>query len=111
MPSDVTVVAIIAAYNEADIIDATVRDLIDQGISVYLLDDGSTDDTARAIEPYLGRGVIGIERLRSTDAAAAGEFSLEQIVRRKAQLARELEADWFINHDADEFRESPWADV
>jgi Glycosyl transferase family 2 len=109
MSSDLSVVAIIAAYNEADIIGASVRDLIDQGISVYLLDDGSTDCTVQAVEPYVGRGVIGIERLRPNDAA--GEFALQEIVRRKAQLADELDADWFINHDADEFRESPWSGV
>jgi hypothetical protein len=27
---------------------------------------------------------------------------------RKAQLASELDADWFMHHDADEFRDSPW---
>ena len=111
MPSDFTVVAIIAAYNEADIIDASIRDLIDQGISVYLLDDGSTDCTVQIVEPYVGRGVLGIERLRPPGAAASGEFALKDIVRRKAQLAADLDADWFINHDADEFRESPWGDV
>src|SRR5215467_5888150 len=110
MPRGFSVVAIIAAYNEADIIGAAVRDLIDQNISVYLLDDGSTDSTVQAVEPYVGRGVIGIERLRPPEASP-GEFNLKQIVRRKAQLAGALDADWFINHDADEFRESPWGDV
>ena len=28
---------------------------------------------------------------------------------RKEQLSRELEGDWFLHYDADEFRESPWA--
>ena len=51
MSSDFSVVAIIAAYNEADIIEHVVRDLIDQGIHVYFLDDGSTDRTVAAIEP------------------------------------------------------------
>jgi glycosyltransferase involved in cell wall biosynthesis len=111
MADDFSVVAIIAAYNEADIIDASVRDLIDQGISVYLLDDGSTDCTVQNVEPHVGHGVIGIERLRPAEDAGRGEFALERIVRRKAQLAAELNAHWFINHDADEFRESPWADV
>jgi glycosyl transferase family 2 len=111
MADDFSVVAIIAAYNEADIIDASVRHLIEQGISVYLLDDGSTDCTVQSVEPHVGRGVIGIERQRPAEAAGRGEFALERIVRRKAQLAAELDAHWFINHDADEFRESPWADV
>src|SRR5215831_14945804 len=109
MPRGFSVVAIIAAYNEADIIGAAVRDLIDQNISVYLLDDGSTDSTVQAVEPYVGRGVIGIERLRPPEPP--GEFRLREIVRRKAQLAATLDADWFINHDADEFRESPWGEV
>jgi hypothetical protein len=110
MPPEFSVVAIIAAYNEADIIDAVVRDLIDQGISVYLLDDGSTDGTAEIVDAYMGRGVIGIERLPAENAGP-GEFALAPIVRRKAQLAAELDAHWFINHDADEFRESPYTGV
>jgi hypothetical protein len=35
-------------------------------------------------------------------------FSWGAILQRKEALARELDADWFIHHDADEFRESPW---
>jgi len=112
MSRALTVVAIIAAYNEADIIELAVRDLIANGVFVYLIDDGSTDDTARPIEPLVGRGVIGIERLPDS-APTNGErtFSLERLVRRKAQIAADLDADWFINHDADEFREAPWAGV
>lgn len=103
-------IAIIAAFNEADIIGQVVGDLIGQGVEVYLLDHGSTDGTAAAVEPYLGRGLRGIERLdREGEGASAPErFSLEAIMRRKEALAAELPASWFINHDADEFRESPW---
>src|SRR5579864_5919350 len=103
----VRVVAIIAAFNEADIIGTVVADLLEQGIGVYFLDDGSTDGTVAAVEPYVGRGVVAVERL----ASANGHFDWERILRRKAQLARELDADWFIHHDADEFRESPWPHV
>jgi len=98
------IVAIIAAFNEADIIATVVDDLIQQGISVYFLDDASTDRTIAAVEPFVGRGVIAIERMVPSN----GDFDWERILRRKAQLARELDADWFIHHDADEFRESPW---
>lgn len=110
MSSDFAVVAIIAAYNEADIIEQVVRDLIGQGIHVYFVDDGSTDNTLAAVEPYLGRGVLGIERLADAvkDGVRAG-FDWERILLRKTELARELDASWFIHHDADEFRESPWS--
>ena len=109
MSLDFSVVAIVAAYNEADIIEHVIRDLVDQGVHVYFLDDGSTDGTTAVVERFLGRGVIGIERLAGTvqDGEPAG-FDWERILLRKTQLATELDADWFIHHDADEFRESPW---
>jgi hypothetical protein len=109
MSPSFSVIAIIAAFNEADIIAQVVADLISQGIHVYFLDDGSTDRTVAEVEPYIGRGVLAIER-RAVAAAggAPGRFEWEQILLRKTQLARELDADWFIHHDADEFRESPW---
>jgi len=108
MAEEFTVVALVAAYNEADVIGQVVGDLIAQGVQVYLLDDGSTDDTVAAVEPYRGRGLLGVERRPPGETPAAGGFEWERILSRKAQLARELDADWFIHHDADEFRESPW---
>jgi hypothetical protein len=111
MAADFSVVAIIAAYNEADIIGPVVAALIEQGVDVYLLDDGSTDGTIAAVEPFVGKGVRGIERRAPASASngAPPPFEWERLLRRKMQLATELEASWFIHHDADEFRESPWA--
>lgn len=103
--SEFSVVALIAAYNEADIIGQVVADLLAQNVSVYLIDDGSTDGTAEAIEPYVGHGVLAVER---TGAAHPDRFHWERLLRRKEMLAEELDADWFIHHDADELRDSPW---
>jgi glycosyltransferase involved in cell wall biosynthesis len=104
-----SVVAIMAGFNEADIIGQVVGNLIDEGVRVYYLDDGSTDGTEDVVAQYLHRGVLGIERLSDTLADNRPEaFQWERILRRKSELAEELEADWFIHHDADEFRESPW---
>ena len=108
---DFSVVAIVAVYNEADVIGQVVADLIAQGVAVYLLDHRSTDETVAAVEPYLGRGLLGIERFpdeRAGPGADGERFAWEAILRRKEALAGELDADWFIHHDADEFRESPW---
>jgi uncharacterized coiled-coil protein SlyX len=110
MPSDFSVIALISAYNEADIVEQVVTDLINQGIQVHFMDDGSTDGTVGAVERHLGRGVIGIERLAQTGKdGAQPAFDWERILLRKTQLATELDASWFIHHDADEFRESPWS--
>lgn len=101
------VVALVATYNEADVIGWVVRDLVAQGVAVYVLDDHSTDGTVEALAPLVGHGVLAVERL---PPSAPPTFSLTRIMRRKEALARELEAAWFINADADEFRESPWRD-
>ncbi len=104
------VVAIIAAYNEEDIIGQVVRALIDDGVKVYFIDHQSTDGTLAAVQAFDGRGVIGIESFPPARPAARSghRFTWEAILSRKEELAASIDADWFIHHDADEFRESPW---
>ena len=34
-----------------------------------------------------------------------------EILKRKEELSKELDADWFIHNDADEICESPWKDI
>lgn len=105
MPRALTVTAIIATFNEEDVIGAVLADLMGQGVRVHLLDQGSTDGTLAEAERFKGRGALEIERLAGVD------FSLARIVRRKEVLAAELDTDWVVNADADEFRESPWPGV
>ncbi len=100
------VVAIIATFNEADIVLSCVKALTEQGVESYVLDDGSSDGTPDLLRPLVGHGVIAVERMDPSET-----FDLSKILRRKEALSFELDADWFINHDADEFRESPWPTV
>ena len=106
----VRVTAIISAYNEADIIAQTVADLVRQGIAVHVIDDHSTDGTVAALPAPDSSGMVRIETLERQPGAPGNvnEFPWSGVLARKEQLARELDADWFIHHDADEFRESPW---
>ena len=97
-----TVTAIIATYNEEDVIGAVLKDLMDQGVRVHLLDQGSSDATLAEAERVNKRGLLHVERFEGED------FSLARIIKRKEVLAAELETDWVVNADADEFRESPW---
>jgi hypothetical protein len=102
------ITAIIAAYNEADIIAQTVGDLVRQGIAAHVLDHHSTDGTAAALEPFAKSGLVCIESFPAAVPPGDDRFHWTQMLTRKEQLARELDAEWFIHHDADEFRESPW---
>lgn len=107
--ADFRVVALLSAFNEQDIIGPVVGHLIAQGVDVYLIDDGSTDDTVAEASRFLDSGLIGVES--RSPASADGAFDWEGVLKRKEELASTIPADWFIHHDADEFRESPWSDL
>src|SRR5262245_58350612 len=106
MAGEFRVTALIAAYNEADVIAEVIEHLIAQRVDVYVIDDGSTDDTASIAERFVGRGVIAVER-RPAAGNGPGGFSWSEILRRKESLSAQLDSTWFIHHDADELRESP----
>lgn len=108
------VTALVAAYNEEDVIGQVIGDLIAHGIEVYLLDHCSTDATVEEASRHLGKGLLRIERFPDESGFPRGEasrYAWRSILRRKEQLARELESSWFLHHDADELREGPWDGV
>jgi hypothetical protein len=95
-------VAILQAYNEQRFIGNCLDHLAAQGISVYLVDNESTDETVALAERRLSGNLIGIESL-----PREGTHSQRLQLARKEELAQSLDADWFLHVDADEFRVSP----
>ncbi len=110
-PADrLPITAIIAAYNEDDVIHHALADLVAQDIDVVLIDHHSTDDTVARASTFLGRGLVRIESFPD-DAGVdlpTDVYAWRFILARKEQIARELGPGWFVHLDADEFRESPW---
>jgi hypothetical protein len=108
---DLSIVAIICAYNEGDIIYNSLKHLIDNGIDVYFMDHNSTDNTVEEASKWLGKGLIRIEKFPQESGfpdELTETFALRFITKRVEQLHKELGADWFMHYDSDEFRESPW---
>jgi amino acid adenylation domain-containing protein len=101
-PRPPRVVAMLQVYNERRFLAACIEHLREQGVGVYVIDNESTDETPAIAERYLGSGVVGIETL-----GREGVFALRAQCERQEELARTLDADWLIHHDADEFRASP----
>lgn len=105
------IVALISAYNKGDVIYHVIGDLVKQGIEVYLLDHCSSDNTVAEASKWLEKGLIKIESF--PDSSGYSELNRDKyiwtdILRRKEELSATLKADWYIHHDADEFRESPF---
>jgi exopolysaccharide biosynthesis predicted pyruvyltransferase EpsI len=108
-PDDFRVMAVMSSYNEEDVIVPVIEQLRRDKIDVYLIDNWSTDSTYQKAEALLGRGLVGLERFPPD--APSSTYDWKDLLRRKEELCRHLEADWFIHHDADELRESPWQGV
>ena len=104
-PDNFRVLAIVKAYNEADIIVPSLRYLISQGIDVYLVDNWSDDGTWELVQQFIGRGVVGAERYPVRDESRYGWRGL---LERTEEIARTVPADWYIHYDVDEVRRSPW---
>jgi hypothetical protein len=104
--------AIMPAFNEADVIFHSIGALVAEGVDVYLLDHESTDGTVAAATPWLGRGLVAIESFPGDSGYAVRnrtEMVWRDILARVAEVSGEVAADWYLFVNADEFREAPFA--
>jgi SAM-dependent methyltransferase len=105
-PDSFKVVAGLCVHNEADVLESTIRHLVEEGIEAYVLDNWSTDGTGEILERFRGRGVIGTERFPADGPKP--EFDWHGALSRFEELPLELACDWFLHVDADERRLAPW---
>jgi hypothetical protein len=108
-PPDFRVTAIMSAHNEADVIVPALQHLTEQGIGVYLVDNWSTDGTFDLARRFQDGGLLGIERYPADGPSPL--FRWGGYLKRVEELSRSLAGDWFIHHDADEVRRSPWPGI
>ncbi len=93
------IVAIAAARNEQDIIEAFVRHTLGFCGHLLLIDHGSTDDTPRILEELQKEG-LAVRVLRDD---RYGLLQTEHMARLLKIAAHELKADWIFTLDCDEF--------
>lgn len=96
------VLGLLTIRDEERVLERCLAHLASQGVEVCVIDNDSTDRSLEIAKSFLGRGVARIEHL-----PFRGSFELYRILENEERLARELDADWFIHHDADEIREAP----
>ena len=110
----IRITAIIAAFNEEDIIGHVLEHFISKGIKVYFIDHHSTDNTLEQAKKFKGKGVIGIETFPEESGYPSNFkdiYAWRYILKRKEELHKILGADWYLHMDADAIVESPWEDV
>ena len=101
--------AIITLYNDAEIIDQVIDHLLQQGVDVHIVDNWSSDG--------------GYELVKSKSAKTTGlsyerypikkpkYYEWEKLLLRVDDIAAEGSYDWYLHHDADELRLSPWPGI
>ena len=108
------VLALIHAYNEADVIGAAIRARSpSRAATPSLLDHGSTRrDPRRSPASGSAAELIGVERFPEESgfpATSKHRMVLRDLLRRCEQLVLEHDGyDWYLINDADDFREAPW---
>ncbi|MGL5082747.1 MAG: glycosyltransferase [Microcoleaceae cyanobacterium] len=102
MPKTFKVIALLTVRNEEMYLDRCLNHLYNEGIETCLIDNSSSDCTLEIAQSFFNRGVIRIEHFPFD-----GKFELQKICRNEERLAREINADWFMHHDADEIRQAP----
>ncbi len=97
------VAAIMPVFNEIDIVEKSVSRLISQGLDVYVIDNWSDDGSYEMLLEMADKNDrIKIERFPN---APVNDYVWVEILKRMEDLSLELDYDWFVHVDADEFLE------
>jgi glycosyltransferase involved in cell wall biosynthesis len=96
------IAAIVCVRNEQVHIARCLNDFVTDGIDVILIDNGSEDRTVDVARGFLGRGLLSIESLPWN-----GAFELGAQLALKKTIVAQLEHDWVIHADADEWMRPP----
>jgi glycosyltransferase involved in cell wall biosynthesis len=103
----IKVCALMAIYNEEDILKESLESLIINGVDVYIIDNDSKDNSLKIAQDFFGKGVVGIEIVKHSEFGK-DVYNWTKILQRKQELSKNLDYDWFIHVDADEIRCPPW---
>jgi hypothetical protein len=103
--------AILAAYNESDVVSEVILDLLGQGCDVAAIDNWSSDGTWEIIKQLERQHSDRISCERFPHNGPARYFEWKEILRRKEEIALSNPGRWIIHTDADEIRRPPFDDI
>lgn len=108
-PASFTAVAIMTAFNEADIVAQSIKKLNAEGIRVHVIDNWSTDGTSDILRSLSEQNLCSKETF--PPEGDPHRYEWHRLLQRVEQVANASRADWILHHDCDEIRKSPWDGV
>ena len=110
--NNLKILAIMHTFNEEDIIETTIKYLLEQNVDVCILDNWSTDNTYQIIQnlksEYPER--IILERFPEKEPEEK-YYEWEKQLHKTEEISKKLDYDWYIHYDADEIRKTPYNNV
>lgn len=103
------VAAIIHGFNEVDILTEVIPHLQRQGVEIHYFDNWSSDGSWEAMNTYLSQGLI--VHCQRYPEVPSDQYEWHEQLKKTAEYATQLDADWVMHHDADEIRVSPWPNL
>jgi len=100
-------IALVTAYNEADAIEETIKDLLKQGCQVVFSDNWSCDGTYEIIESLVAQHPDLLELERFPPEGPTPHFELFRQLQHKEEIALRFPGRWIMHTDADELRRAP----
>lgn len=104
--------AIMHVFNEEDIIEKTIKHLLEQKVDIYILDNWSTDDTYNIVKNMQAKNPerIMVEKYPAEEPKEK-YYEWEKQLHKTEEISKKLDYDWYIHYDADEIRQTPYNNV
>lgn len=102
------VLAIMHAYNEADILEMTLEYLLSQEIDVYVVDNWSDDGTYEIANLFHEKYPERVFLERFPVEGKQDFYDWYHQLERTERLSLEKDYNWYIHYDVDEMRIAPW---
>jgi hypothetical protein len=97
------VIAFMYVRNEILYIEHSIHHLLKNGLEICVIDNGSLDGTRELLNHYFSNGIIKV-----IDLPFSGIFDKTEIFHKIEEMAKEMDADWFLLSNPDEIPLSPF---
>lgn len=94
------IVGMLSTYNEEDFVEEVIEHLLDQGLELVILDNGSSDNTFEICKKFQNQGVLKLVQFKSST------YQWAIILIKLYDMALRESPDWVIRSDSDELLES-----
>jgi hypothetical protein len=106
LPESFRVLAILAGYNEGDILIQTVNSLLKDGFDIYYIDNWSDDSSISDLKQFIKENKLESKvRFELFPHSKTKFYDWQGILKRKSEISTLENYNWYMHMDIEEIRE------